>query len=370
MEKIIKIALIEPVGGHGGMDYYDYGLAFGLGSNNIIVEYHTCSKTQIRKYENVITHRTFQNFWDKSKLLKLLLFLKYSWQAIKSAKNNKCNLVHLHFFSFSLPNFLVLFMLKLNNLKTIVTVHDVDSFHGSSNPLLQRLSYFLMVGVIVHNESSFLELKKKGYNLPPIRIIPHGNYIPFVKKLLLPKNFDTVNLLFFGQIKEVKGLDILLFAFSKILKQNKNFKLIIAGRPWKTELGKYEKIIEDLGLSDYVETYFQYVPDEKIKELYKKAHLVVLPYRKIYQSGVLLLTMSYGRTVITSDLPAFKEIIIDKKNGFLFKAESSDDLAETILNISNKQIENCTQEAHDLIQTDYDWVKIGAKTKEFYKKLI
>ena len=51
--EISDIAIIEHVGGHGGMDYYDYGLAYGLGVNKVSVKYHTCYETKTRNFDNV-----------------------------------------------------------------------------------------------------------------------------------------------------------------------------------------------------------------------------------------------------------------------------------------------------------------------------
>jgi D-inositol-3-phosphate glycosyltransferase len=223
--------------------------------------------------------------------------------------------------------------------------------------------------VIVHNKSSFSELMNKGIHMPLVAVIPHGNYAPFVNQLPLPDNYQTINLLFFGQIKEVKGLDILLKAFAEVVNHNKNYKLVVAGRPWKTQVGKYEKLINDLELSGYVETHFRYIPDEEVEHFYAQSHIIVLPYRRIYQSGVLLLTMSYGRTAITSDLPPFSEIIEPGKNGFLFKSGSAYDLANTILNITPEQIKMTTLKATQTIRDKYNWIDIGKQTKQFYESL-
>lgn len=369
MEEINKIAIIEPVGGHGGMDYYDYGLAYGLGANDIVVNYHTCNKTIKREFANVFTYYTFHNLWISSKLLKSFYFLKYYYEAICHAKSQKSNLVHLHFFSFTIPNLLVLLMLKSKHLKSTVTVHDVDSFHKSSLKFIETISYKLINGVIIHNKSSHDDLLKKKIKLPKIVIIPHGNYIPFVNQLPLPTENKIINLLFFGQIKEVKGLDILLNAFSIAIKQNKNFKLIIAGRPWKTEIDKYERLIQELNISEYIETHFRYIEDAEIESFYNRSHLVVLPYKRIYQSGVLLLSISQGRTAITSDLPAFSEIITSNENGFIFKSENIEDLAQCILNLTIEEIAKTTKKSQQIIHEKYDWVKIGKQTLDFYKTL-
>ena len=369
MEKIKHIALIEPVGGHGGMDYYDYGLAYGLGANNVSIDYHTCSKTRKRTFSNVTTYYTFKDLWSYAKWKKFYLFLKYYRNAIRQSKKAKCDLVHFHFFSFSIPNLIVLWLCSANKMKSIVTVHDVDSFHGKTIPLVEKLSYRLIDGIIVHNHSSYSALNAKKLKLPKTAIIPHGNYTPFVKQLPLPVSKEPVELLFFGQIKEVKGLDILLKAFAKAIKQNKNFKLTIAGRPWKTELQKYKQLIEELNIADFVETHFRYIPDEEVEQFYAKAHIVVLPYRRIYQSGVLLLTMSYGRTAITSNLPAFTEIVVNNKNGLIFESESVESLAHTILNLTCEKITQTTSQAMETIKYKFDWVNIGKQTKDFYENL-
>lgn len=365
----MKVALIEPVGGHGGMDYYDYGLAQGLAQNNCAVTYYTCSQTKVRKYDHVDTQLVFKNIWTKGKLGKLSNFLAGYRQAARSAKKDGAKMAHLHFFGFSPQNLLTLRMLKFYGLKVVVTVHDVETFAGATSTKIEKKCYALMDGVIVHNESSYKDLKAKGYDFPPIAIIPHGNYKPFVPELPLPEFGGTINLLFFGQIKEVKGLDILLAAFAQVIKQNQNFKLTIAGKPWKTGLAQYKQQIEELGLTNYVETHFRYIEDQEINQFYAKNHIVVLPYKRIYQSGVLLMSMSYGRACLTSDLPAFTEVVENAQNGFTFQSESVSDLANCILNLQENSIKKATLAAKKTIDSEFDWRKIGEKTKAFYKKI-
>jgi len=368
--EIKKVALIEPVGGHGGMDYYDYGLAYGLGKNQTEVEYHTCNETRNREFENVTIHYTFQDLWRFSKLKKFFLYLKYHNKAFIHAKKNKLGIIHLHFFDFHVPNFLVLLLAKFYPVKTVVTVHDVDSFHAASSGFLERMGYRLIDGVIVHNQSSFHDLTKKKFRIPQVKIVPHGNYQPFVNQLPLPSHDgNMLTLLFFGQIKEVKGLDILLEALSIVVKQRSKVKLIIAGRPWKTDKKKYLELIHDLDLEDFVETHFRYIEDDEIETFFQKSDLVVLPYRRIYQSGVLLLTMSYGRAVISSDLPAFTEIITHSKNGFTFKEGNPKDLANCILNSTPEKIRKVTLGTKETIAGKYDWINIGKETKDFYNSL-
>jgi glycosyltransferase involved in cell wall biosynthesis len=227
----------------------------------------------------------------------------------------------------------------------------------------------LIDGIIVHNRFSKDSFKRSFGHKKSIAVIPHGNYLPFVNPLPLPESKKCINLLFFGQIKEVKGLEILLKAMKLVINTNHNYRLTIVGRPWKTSAGRYETMIRELGLSEVVSTQFNYIEHAKVLEYYEWADIVVLPYKRIYQSGVLLLSWSYGRTVIASDLDPFTEAIIDQKNGFLFKSEDAESLAACILSLNFDRIINATLGSNKTITEAYDWSNIGRATIQFYQGL-
>jgi D-inositol-3-phosphate glycosyltransferase len=365
----MKVSIVDPVGGHGGMDYYDYGLAQGLGGNNLDVNYYTCDKTNVRFYKNVQTNTVFGNLWEKKGVFKLFAFLNAYLKAFKSAKRNKSEVLHFQFFSLGNLNLIVLSLAYWFKQKKIVTLHDIESFHKGNSKLVSKLCLKLIEGIILHNQFSKTEFEKLFNFKGDIEIIPHGNYLPFIKPQTLDHIAPTINLLFFGQIKEVKGLDILLKAMAEVVKTSNNYHLTIAGRPWKTEGKDYENKIKKLGLSKNVTTHFKYIKDEDVEQFYKNADIVVMPYKKIYQSGVLLLSLSYGRTVIVSNLTPFTAVVTHNKNGFVFKSEDSSDLAICILGLNKEKIRKVTSKSKELIEDKYDWLKIGLKTKKFYNSL-
>jgi glycosyltransferase involved in cell wall biosynthesis len=364
-----RISIIDPVGGHGGMDYYDYGLAQGLARNDLDVNYYTCNKTNIRFYKNVQTYTVFTNVWERIGVFKLFAFLNAYLKAFKSARSNNSELLHFQFFGLGKINLLVLALAHLFKQKKVVTLHDIESFHKGRSKLVQNLCLNLIDGIIVHNQFSKSEFEKNFKFQGIISIIPHGNYLPFVKMQKLNINSKKINILFFGQIKEVKGIDILLSAMQKVVKKSNQYHLTIAGRPWKTEIKSYELKIKEMGLTNHVTTHFKYIKDKHVDQLYKEASIVVMPYKKIYQSGILLLSLSYGRTVIASDLPSFKELISNEKNGFLFKSGNSTSLSNCILKLNHELILNATENSKNLISKKYDWMKIGYKTLKFYQSL-
>lgn len=368
--EISDIAIIEHVGGHGGMDYYDYGLAYGLGKNKVLVKYHSCNETKKRDFDNVDTHHTFGNLWKKIKVLRIILLFQGYLKSFLISKKNKVQVVHLHFFDFTFRNLILIFFAKFFPFKTIVTIHDVFSFFNMSNRVSEYYILKWADGIIVHNQASFNDLKSKHSNLSKVTIIPHGNYLPFINKIEEPKRISQkLKILFFGQIKEVKGLEILLKALKIAVETNKKIHLTIAGKPNKTNFKKYTELIDELCLEDNVTAVLRYIDDPEIEALYKNSDLIVLPYKMISQSGVLLLSMSYGLPVLTSDLPAFTEIISDNNTGFIFESENSESLANKLIEIHDNRnlLFKVTLNSNMLIQKEFDWRLIGKKTKEFYQ---
>jgi glycosyltransferase involved in cell wall biosynthesis len=262
-------------------------------------------------------------------------------------------------------------MAKIMNLRCVVTVHDVNSFDKKASRIVEKRCYSLIDGIIVHNESSRKDLLIKNVSIKRIAIIPHGNYTPFISKLPYNETNDVFTLLFFGQIKKVKGLDVLLKSVKLVKEKNYRIHLIVAGKAWKSDFDYYLDLIDRLDINDAVSTDFRYIPDNEVSSFYSRADLVVLPYTEIYQSGVLLLTMSYGRPVLCSDLNAFREIVIDGETGFLFQNKNERDLANNIIHIiQNKSIlPDIIKNANVLIESKYNWVNIGRMTLDFYNSI-
>ena len=77
----------------------------------------------------------------------------------------------------------------------------------------------------------------------------------------------------------------------------------------------------------------KFIDYEDVEHYYCSSDLVVLPYKKIYQSGVLMMTLSYERPALVSDLPPLIEVITDNENGFSFASENEDDLTDKIIKI-------------------------------------
>jgi D-inositol-3-phosphate glycosyltransferase len=367
----MKIALIEPVGGHGGMDHYDYGLAKGLTDHGAHVDFHTSEKTEKREIHGVNTNFSFGKVWSKkSPVSKLFAFLNGYIHSFRSARTKQCEVVHLQFFSFDLLNAMVVFILNRFSFKTkVLTVHDISSFKNGDKSFFRNYILMAFHQLIVHNQFSFDELIKVSPKTTNISIIPHGSYSLSVSPIPYnPNQSEALNLLFFGQVKKVKGLDILLESLYLASQKTDLINLVIAGKVWHDDLEYYKKLIESYHLETMVKCYFNYIPNSEVASFFEKADVVVLPYRQIYQSGVLLLAMSYGRVVLASDLPPFEEIIQDNVDGMLFKVGNSEDLKSKIESLlSNKsRLSKLANNATHKLQNEFSWVNIGHQTLKLY----
>ena len=364
---IMNISLIDPVGGHGGMDFYDYGLAGGLANNDITIKYFTCNQSQRREIDNVSTVYSFGNVWELGNpALKIFSFLNGYLRSFRMAKKSNCTVVHLQFFSFDWLNVIVVFFLNRFSFKNVLTIHDISDFKSRNNNFFRNYILNSFDRIIVHNDFSYKELRR-FYEKSNVFIVPHGNYLNMLSPVP-PKDISDkkINLLFFGQIKKVKGLDVLLKALAIVQHKRSDIHLAIAGKVWHDDLNYYQNLITELNLEDMVSTNFSYIPNEEVSQFFQNADIVVLPYRKIYQSGVLLLSLSYGRPVITSDLEAFSEIMDNQECGITFKNNDYNDLADKLLSINFEDIEMWRKNGNILIK-NYDWNSIGEKTISVYR---
>lgn len=378
-----KVAIIDPLGAHGSSHhFYLYGQLDGLRNNKVDVRIYTNKKTEDPCIRGVRFYQTYGDLFSND--LKIISGIKYVLGSIKSmvlARISGVSLFHFHIFY---TNVLVLFNLLLVKFlfgKVVFTIHDVASFSSKNQFLfLSKLVYKMTDLILTHNRFSKSEIIKIDPILKhKIHIIPHGNYTSYInvykdknksrEYLSLPK--DKTILLFFGLIKDVKGLDVLLKSFKKVIDENPDTILLVAGKPWKNDFSVYQKIIDDYNLRDNIILHTRFIFHNDLDHYYCASDLVVLPYKKIYQSGVLMMALSYKRAVLTSDLPPLKEIITDNENGFLFKSEDVDDLSARInLILSDKmKLEKVQKNAGRLINEKFGWNEIGRLTKTAYQTL-
>ena len=119
----------------------------------------------------------------------------------------------------------------------------------------------------------------------------------------------------------------------------------------------------------------RYVPDEATELYFKAADVLILPYVRIFQSGVLLLGYGFGLPVIATDVGSLKKEIIEGKTGFVCKTRDTSDLA---LKIDQSYQEPPVLQALETQQREikryanerYSWSKVAGITTVVYRNLL
>lgn len=362
----MNVAILDHVGCKAGMDYYSSSLGAGMVDSGCKVDVY--SNFTAESKGNLVYYPFFAAHQDKLFFFKFLYFLKGLFLSLLRIKMNNTNFVIVHLFSTDIVAFLLSFFPRLLGVKVIVICHDANSFCDNDSKFLGIIIYkFCANKIVVHNTVSQDVLKKSLGPLVSQKIIKikHGGFISIAKNsnydsnhlldIFIPK---TKYLLFFGQIKKVKGLDLLLRSLSGLPD---DVHLVIAGKVWKDDFTYYQSIINDLGLQSRVTLIIRFITDEERHFLFKGAYAIVLPYKEIFQSGVLLMAMSYGIVTIASDLPGNKEVLTDGVNGFLFECNSIKSLNSKIRYIYcfPEKSSMIGKAGFNTIVNDYSWESIG-----------
>ncbi len=364
--------ILEPVGRKGGMHYYNTGLCRGLVEAGLRPILCSSRDPLVGVHPGVQIEHVVEGVLDPaSRLTKGLRLMRAAGQVAKICRAQKVQVVHCHLFGFTPHMYAALLRVRQSRVPIVATVHDVSDL-GASRPMgwASRRILGLLSGVIVHNEYTARRLEEAVAGLRvPIATIPHGNYTEFYPALESEGVEDTV--LFFGQVKPTKGLDVLLDAFGVVASRNPKARLIVAGKPWRESATRLEERVRELGLTERVELHLRYVGDEEVPDFFRRAGLVVLPYKEIFQSGVLLMCMSMGKATLTSDLPPFVETLDSSGGGRTFTTGCSASLAEELVSLlgNMSRLNELGAAALQHVRRHNDWSTIGLQTAEFYARV-
>lgn len=212
--------------------------------------------------------------------------------------------------------------------------------------------------ILLLSRSSLQELKRYYPNNYATKAVLGFHPLYEARGEYKAKELKQPTLLFFGMIKPYKGLDILLRALAVVKESLPEVKLIVAGSVYK-DRELYESLIDELGLSDSVETQFRYVSDEEVRELFHRSAVAVLPYRTATQSGVIATAYSYLTPVICSDVGGLGEYVKEGKTGLLVEPDSIDGLAQAILYFFDKQLLKGMQEEIVKLKDEQSWAELA-----------
>lgn len=305
-------------------------------------------------------------------------------------KTKNKNIFHLHWVAFSLPSrnrfiqvlsFLntlsSLYLIKLLGFKLIWTVHNIlphepETFND--NYIVKRLSR-LCDAKIVHSKSTLDLMKSLDMDSSKTYINPIGTY-KSVYKNIVSKNDARKHLsisnnsfvyLFFGEIKPYKGIKNLIRSFKKIVEKHSSTTLIVVGRCWNNALrNDLEELKKEF--SKNVILHIKYIKDEEVQYYFNASDITVLPFESITTSSSTILSFSFGRPIITSDLPA--NYILPESIAFKYSLEDSNGLFTQMEKafFDRASLDNMSK-ASEAYAATLSWKKIADETYKIYKNV-
>lgn len=365
------------------MNFYDFSLCQSIVSAGAGATLYTCDKTVVQGDEGFPIRRPYrQIFGHGHAWLRGLRFLWGSLCAIFGARRSGHQLAHFHFFHVGPLELFNVALARLVGLRVVITAHDVEAFSETvATPLLVPWVYRAAHRLIAHSQVAKRELiQVLGISADKIDVVLHGNYLASVpsgiSRAMARAHFGLADnqrvLVFFGQIKDVKGLEVLLEGFALAREQDPSLHLLIGGRVWKTDFSKYQQIIDRHALAPHCTLHIRYIPDAEVPYFYRCADLVVLPYLRIYQSGVVLLAMSYGSPVLVSDIDGMLEAVDDERTGFVFKQRDPHQLAQRLRDIFAVpgHAAQIAQAGLAQVTLRNDWSRLGEQSLACYQRAL
>jgi glycosyltransferase involved in cell wall biosynthesis len=178
--------------------------------------------------------------------------------------------------------------------------------------------------LVVHSERSAAALHDR-WGIPPENIVvtPMG---PMLEGWVAPTRdearrqlglpADAALVLFAGLIEPYKGLADLIAAFSDVVRQRPAARLVVAGKPNQGFEG-YARQLADLGIADRAVLDLQFLPEPRLAAYLCAADVVVLPYRSVTSSAMLLAARRFGCPLVATRVGDLAELIVDGQSGLL-----------------------------------------------------
>ena len=384
----LKIALLT-----GGSDRpYVFGLAMELTARGAAVDLIGSDELDLPEFRErarirfLIPRRVTAP--HASFAAKVLRIVRYYVMLLAYAATSRPKIFHILWNNkFELLDRTVLMLYyRLLGKKILITVHNVnaakrDNQDSTLNRLTLRTQYRLAYHLFVHTERMKQALMT-GFRVDAhkITVIPFGinNFAPnsalkpYEARHRLGLQEDERTILFFGRITPYKGLEFLISAFRKLSENGDHYRLLIAGREdrcaeyWSGIKQDAHEEIE----SGRIRMREEYIPEDETEVYFKSADVLVLPYREIYQSGVLFLAHSFGLPVIAANVGSLADDIVEGENGLICEPESPDDLAKKLADYFQSRLYRELESRRMLIREDanrrHSWTIVGQRTLDAY----
>jgi glycosyltransferase involved in cell wall biosynthesis len=203
-----------------------------------------------------------------------------------------------------------------------------------------------------------------GIDLDRIYTIPHAVYEfaqPRARRIAGESSYEV---LFFGRIIPYKGLDLLLDAWTEIKKAVPQACLRVIGE------GDCASFMSFIDSRDDVVLDNRFVEDSEIEGILEASHLVVLPYKRASQSGVIAAAMGAGLPVVCTNVGALSEQVQDGVTGAIAKDVTAGAVAESVISVlsDSAHYEQLSVNTLQVVEEHFSWDAVGQRLVEIMQR--
>lgn len=374
----MKIIIVGPAHPYrGGIAAFTDRLATEFVAENVDVELYTFTL----QYPSFLfpgkTQYSEAPAPDKIKIFRKINSINpSSW--IKTAKEIKTKnpdmVIFAYWMSFFAPCYarMAKIIKKNKHSRCIGLVHNMMPHEKTLLDILfpprfvKSMDAFVALSKSVLQDVSDLDKNNKPKQFSPHPLYDHygdrEDKLMAMSSLYLDTNYNY--LLFFGLIREYKGLDLLLKAMADERIDNYPLKLVIAGEFYDKKEA-YLQMIDSLNIKDKIIICDKYIPDEEVKNFFNLADMVVQPYKSATQSGVTQVAYHFEKPMLVTNVGGLREIVPDGIVGYVVEPQPSK-IADAICDFYDNEREEFFENNIVEEKKKYEWSKMTATIMKLY----
>ena len=266
---------------------------------------------------------------------------------------------------------------KSNRYTVVIAIVDNVNPHEKrfGDRTLTRFFLKSLDGAVAMSNSVLRDIEEFRKDIPLLETL-HPLYDNYGRKMDRTEALSILKLdqgysyiLFFGFIRDYKGLDLLIKAFADKRLRNHKLKLVVAGEFYENEQ-PYKDLVSEFNLGEDVIFFDHFIKDNEVKLFFSIADLVVQPYKSATQSGVTQIAFQFDKPMLVTDVGGLKETVPHNRCGYVMKPDSTE-IADAIADYFNNNRRDVFTAAVRKEKEKFSWRKMtDAVTEIFYKCLL
>jgi len=209
------------------------------------------------------------------------------------------------------------------------------------------------------------------FSSAPVKTSPHPIYDSYgaqvdqaTARKYLGLDADGKYLLFFGYIREYKGLELLLEAMAKPQIREQGVKLLLAGEYYGNQ-EKYEGMIATFGITDLVVAHTSFIANGEVRYYFGAADLVVQPYKTATQSGISQLAYHFEKPMVVTRVGGLPEIVPHGEAGYVI-GQDAEELASAVLDFYQNEKAASLQAGVARMKQQFSWTVFTTTLEELF----